>query len=396
MSEGTRERRWALALCFLTGLFEGLDLQALGVAAPAVVAELKLLPAQLGYVGSASSLGLFLGAMTGGMLADRIGRRAVLLGAVLMFGVFSILTPLASDSSSLTALRALTGLGLGAGLPMIIAIAAEASSPERRSGTVTMMYSSTPVGGVIASGLAYFLAEDWRMIFYIGGLAPLMLVPLLYWRLRDATGVAATAVPVRGGRSVAVALFGEGRAGATLLLWVGFLGSLLVLYLLLNWLPVLLVSKGFSRSDASAVQVAFNVGGALGALGLGWAIDRINRRIVLALAFAAAGAAIAALAVVQDGHPVVLGAGLIAGVFANGSTFLIYGLAPGYYSTPIRGTGVGWAVAVGRFGSILGPLLAGILLGAGRSSDQVLLSILPIVLITALAAQFLLFRRAEA
>lgn len=383
-------------MCFLTGLFEGLDLQALGVAAPAVAAELELIPAQLGYVGSASSLGLFLGAMTGGMLADRIGRRAVLLGAVLVFGSFSILTPLASGSSSLIVLRALTGLGLGAGLPTIIAIAAEASSPERRSGTVTMMYSSTPVGGVIASGLAYFLAEDWRIIFYVGGLAPLMLVPLLYWRLRDATAVAAAADSGRGGRGVTVALFGEGRARATLLLWMGFLGSLLVLYLLLNWLPVLLVSKGFSRSDASTVQVAFNVGGALGALALGWAIDRIGRRVVLAGAFAAAAAAIAGLAALEDSYPAVLGAGFVAGVFVNGSTFLIYGLAPAYYGTTIRGTGVGWAVAVGRIGSILGPLLAGILLGTGRSSDQVLLSILPIVLITALAAQLLLFRRTEA
>jgi AAHS family 3-hydroxyphenylpropionic acid transporter len=162
-----------------------------------------------------------------------------------------------------------------------------------------------------------------------------------------------------------------------------------VLYLLLNWLPLLLIGKGFSRDDASLVQVLFQVGGSSGALVLGWAIDRADRRIVLGLSYLALAGALLMLASPQNHFPTALVSGFSVGLFACGTTFLLYGFIPAYYSAPIRGTGVGWALAVGRFGSILGPLLAGILLGAGKTAVQVLVSILPIVLAGALAAHAL-------
>lgn len=392
-SEASR-RRWALALCFITGILEGFDLQAMGVAAPGVAEVFRLSAEQIGYVSSASSVGLLVGALIGGIVSDRLGRRAVLMSAVFVFGVFSVLTPFAPDLNTLIVVRLLTGLGLGAGLPMMVAIATEAASPARRGGTVTMMYSATPIGGLLASSAAYAAGADWELIFYLGGIAPLLLTLLLYLRLRDAPASVRASATQENSESTVVALFGGGRAPPTLLLWTGLLCSLLVLYLLLNWLPLLLMGKGFSRGDASLVQALFQVGGSSGALILGWAIDRADRRIVLGFAYLALAGALAMLASPQNHFPTALLAGFAVGMFANGATFLMYGLVPAYYGAPIRGTGVGWAMAIGRFGSILGPILAGSLLGAGQSAAQVLLSILPIVLIAALAAQALqLYRK---
>jgi len=383
-----------LGLCFLATVLEGLDLQSMGVAATGLVAEYDLRSGEMGVIASASSVGLLFGALIGGMISDRIGRKQVLIVSVALFGACSLLTPFAWDANTLIAIRFITGLGMGGALPMIIAIAAEAVKPSHRAGTVTMMYCATPLGGFLATAIA-LSTHDWRMIFYAGGLAPLVLVPVLIRYLQEsevfkqAKAQSSTRVQedVPG---LGHTLFGEGRLIPTIMIWTGFLCSVAVLYLLLNWLPLLLVGKGFTSDEASTVQLVFNIGGSTGALFLGWLVTRVNQRAVFGgVCFAIAGALIG-LALLEHSMTGAIFAGLVVGIFANGFVFLLYGQAGAYYPTAIRGTGVGWAVALGRMGAIIGPLLAGILLSADQNSNDVLMSILPLVVVAAIAVQVLL------
>lgn len=383
-----------LGLCFAATILEGLDLQSMGVAATGLVSEYDLKSGEMGLIASASSVGLLFGALIGGMISDRIGRKQVLIVSVTLFGICSLLTPLAWDVNSLIGIRFITGLGMGGALPMIIAIAAEAVKPSHRAGAVTMMYCATPLGGFLATAIA-LSTHDWRMIFYAGGLAPLVLVPVLMRYLAESEAFKqAKALTSTAGQadahSLGHTLFAEGRLIPTAMIWIGFLCSVAVLYLLLNWLPLLLVGKGFTSAEASTVQLVFNIGGATGALLLGWLVTRMNSRAVFGGVCVAIAGALIVLAILDHNMTGAIFAGLVVGMFANGFVFLLYGQAGAYYPTAIRGTGVGWAVALGRMGAIIGPLLAGILLSADQNSSDVLMSILPLVAVAAIAVQVLL------
>ncbi|MBR9911724.1 MAG: 3-(3-hydroxy-phenyl)propionate transporter MhpT [Gammaproteobacteria bacterium] len=394
-STDTMTTNWlTLGLCFAATVLEGLDLQSMGVAATGLVKEYNLSSGEMGVIASASSVGLLIGALIGGMISDRIGRKQVLIASVALFGFCSLATPFTWDAASLIGIRFITGLGMGGALPMIIAIAAEAVKPSHRAGTVTMMYCATPLGGFLATAIA-LSTHDWRMIFYAGGLAPLVLVPVLIRYLsesevfKQAKALARTADRADT-HGLGHTLFAEGRLVPTAMIWIGFLCSVAVLYLLLNWMPLLLVGKGFTSAEASTVQLVFNVGGSTGALFLGWLITRMNQRAVFAAVCVAIAGALIGLAMLDHNMTGAVVAGLVVGIFANGFVFLLYGQAGAYYPTAIRGTGVGWAVALGRMGAIIGPLLAGILLSSDQTSSDVLMSILPLVVVAAIAVQVLL------
>jgi AAHS family 3-hydroxyphenylpropionic acid transporter len=195
---------------------------------------------------------------------------------------------------------------------------------------------------------------------------------------------AATARPARP--SVSVALFHEGRMPATVMLWVGFFFCVLAIHLIINWLPSLLVSQGYSLRQATFAALAFPLGGAIGTLSLGLLVARWSRKKVVAGAFAGIVISVAALAAAPHDVTIMLVTALIAGFFVIGSQFLLYGLSPTFYPAQVRGTGVGVAVAVGRLGSIAGPVLAGALIGAGQPAAHVLMSIVPGVFLAFLAA----------
>lgn len=385
-----------IGLCFLVSLIEGFDLQSAGVAAPRLAPAFKLTPGQLGLFFSASTMGLLVGAAFGGRISDRIGRKTTLLVSVALFGLMSILTGLSPSFEVLVAARLLTGVGLGGALPNLIALVAENTSAERRGSAVAALYAGLPSGGAIAS-LVTLVDKDptsWAMIFIIGGVAPILVIPVLWVWLPDSrTLVERGQVAVK---SVGVALFGEGRAVSTALLWAGFLLGLLVFYLLLNWLPSLVISRGLTRGDASWVQLAFNVGGALGSLATGVLMDRWGRTAAIVLVFSASIASLVLLASVPPELLVMLVAGFCVGAAVSGSQTALYALAPSCYPTAVRGTGVGAAVSAGRLGSVLGPLLAGALIGSGQSAFQVVVTLIPILALSGCAAAFLARRLGSA
>ncbi|KVL58058.1 MFS transporter [Burkholderia cepacia] len=385
-----------LALCFAIALLEGLDLQSVGVAAPRMAREFGLSVSQMGIAFSAGTFGLLPGAMLGGRLADRIGRKRVLIASVVLFGLLSIATAQVSTFAMLVVVRVLTGIGLGGAMPNLIALSSEAVEPSSRSSAVATMYCGIPFGGVIASLIGVLLAGDteWRHIFYVGGAGPLLLVPLLVWCLPESRAYLDVAGTQAARTSVARTLFGDGRTTSTVALWVSYFCTLIVLYFLLNWLPSLMAARGLDREHVGLVQIAFNVGAGLGALGIGAALDRMRASRVVGGMYVGIVLSLAALAA-APGFASLAAAAFAAGMFVVGGQSVLYALAAIYYPTAMRGTGVGTAVAVGRLGSVVGPLAAATLLAAGRSAPVVIGASIPVTLVAAVAA-LVLIRRPQA
>jgi AAHS family 3-hydroxyphenylpropionic acid transporter len=392
-----------VALCYLVALCEGFDLQAAGVAAPALGPAFHMNPGQLGWFFSASTFGLLIGAALGGRLSDRFGRKPILLFSVAVFGIMSVLTSLALGPQTLLAARFLTGAGIGGALPNLVALTAENTAPQRKNTAVGMLYAGLPSGGALASLTAMLGgAHDWRTVFAVGGVVPLIAVPLLFFVLPDSqamarlrqAGPAAQAAKAAG---FATAIFADNRALRSLLLWVGFFLSLLTMYLLLNWLPTLLVERGLSRADASLVQIAFNIFGALASVAAGALMDRLPMPAMMVLAFGSAAVALLLLAGAPPALAASVAVGALVGATMSANQAALYAVAPSVYPTAVRGAGVGLAVAIGRLGSAAGPLLAGVLLGSGQSPQQVLFVLVPIILVAGAAAVVLslVMKRAE-
>jgi AAHS family 3-hydroxyphenylpropionic acid transporter len=393
MSELPPQARMTLALCAAAALFEGFDNQSMGVAAPRVIAEFALSTPQATLIFSSATIGLFLGAGIGGRVADFVGRKRTLIATLLLFGLCSLLTARAVGPKTLLSMRFLTGLGLGGAMPNFISLASESTPADRRISVVTLIMAAMPFGGAVAAAVSVAGQVGWRMIFYIGGTVPIV-TAILMMRLLPDPRTLDGAIPSSAGKieSLASTLFSRERAATTGLLWTGFFFTQLVLYLMLNWLPSLIIGLGFTRSEAAWTSVCFNLGGAAGAGFLGKLHAGNHRRQWVIATYAGMAAALTAVASITKVFAVALLACALAGVFIVGAQLILFALAPLYYKQAIRGTGVGAAVAVGRLGSVVGPMFAGVLLAAGGSSAAVLLAIVPFVLLGGCGAFALTWR----
>ena len=387
-AESAAAAQRTILFCLLAAVCEGFDLQAAGVAAAGIAGEFKPTPDQLGSFFSASTLGLFFGALIGGRLSDRIGRKAVLVTSIALFGLFSVVTAFAWDISSLAWARLLTGLGLGGALPNLIALTAESAVANRQNASVALVYSGNPFGGAIASLVSLLvIGAHWRWIFLTGGIAPLLLAPVMaVWLQESAAFRQSAREPTKGS---AFLILREGRAPWTLLLWISFFLGLLTLYLLLNWLPTLMHDAGMTRAQAAGTQIGFNVGGALAGLTMGRLLEGPLRKPSVVATFVALPALILLLAKAPVELMLVASIVFLLGCAVIAAQAFLYAQAPSGYPTLIRGVGVGAAVAIGRMGSIVGPKLGGALKSAGHSSAQLLLDILPIVILGSICALWL-------
>lgn len=383
-----------VALCFLVAVVEGFDIQAMGVAAPRLAPQFGFGPQEMGWIFAISNVGLVVGAGLGGWLADKVGRKPVFIGAVLSFGIFTLLTTMVGTFGSWFLVRFCTGLGFGAALPNMMALAAEVSVPEKRASTAAVMFCGMPIGGGTSALLTQMLPPDfdWRTLFEIGGVLPLLLAPTIYFLMPETLSKSAGA-SVRTSR--VAALFTDGRTPVTLLLWLAFFPTLLILYLILNWLPMLVVANGLDRVVAPQASLAFNFGGAAGALLFGKLVDRLDTRWPMMLAYFGLIGSLVALSAARGLEMTMLLSGA-AGFFLLGANYALYGVAATYYPKDVRGTGSGASVAVGRIGSIIGPLLAGILLGSGISSGGVVRYMVPVAALAGAAVLGLSYFRRPA
>src|SRR6202162_5687226 len=404
-----------LLSCAAVLFLDGFDTQAIAFVAPALAEEWGLSKGALGPVFSAGLFGLMIGALLFGPLADRVGRKKIIIFSTLAFGIGTLVTAFVQDVNTLLAIRFLTGLGLGGAMPNAIAMTSEFNPRRRRATMVMIMFCGFSVGAALGGLLAAALIPQfgWRSVFVVGGVAPLLLAPVLALRLPESVRflafngradarvaqllglISPKAAFAPATRFVADEpelagirvkhLFRGGRTLATLLLWIVFFMSLLDIYFLSNWLPTVLNDLGASVSGAAAIGSMLQVGGVVGTFALGSIIDRFSFR-ALALVYFVAVFAVGAIG--QFGHSALL---VTLAIFAAG--FCIVGgqiaanaLAAGFYPTSVRATGVGWALGIGRVGSIIGPLVGGVLLGGKWSTAAVFLTAAVAALCAALAA----------
>lgn len=385
-----------LLLCFFIVAVDGFDTAAIGFIAPAIRAEWSLSPAQLAPVFGAGLAGLMAGAFLFGPLADRFGRKSILLVCVAFFGAASLVSAYSTSVDMLIVLRFLTGLGLGGAMPNSVTLSSEYAPEKHRSVLVTTMFCGFTLGSALGGVAAAQIVADygWRAVLVIGGVLPLALVPLLWLALPESARylvmkglkpeqVRHTLQRIAPGEDLSQArfcvpekahtgfpvkhLFDPALRRGTLLLWLTFFMSLLVIYLLSSWLPTLIKSTGRTLKDASLVTAMFQIGGTVGAIGLGQLMDRFNPQRVLGLAYLLAAFFVALIGSSTASTPLLVLAVFGAGVCIFGAQVGANALSAGFYPTASRATGVSWASGIGRIGSVLGSMAGGWMLALGWS-----------------------------
>lgn len=357
-----------VALCLLVAIVEGIDIQSVGVAAAGIAQTYQLGATSLGLVMSTSIFGLMIGAAVGGWASDHVGRKPVLIASMAFLGTFTLATIVAPDVWYLVAARFLAGIGLGGAFPALITLVSETVEERYRGIGMGAMYCGLPLGGAIAAiTMANVPADDWALVFHLGGWTPLLLVSVLAIAL-PRHRLPRAALPTGHGNSTDHSIFGP-RTASTLMLWVSFFLTLLVVYTLLNWLPSLLQARGVGRAEALWLSMTMNIGAALGGLTTGLAVDRWQLPRVVGVAYVGMVIALAALA--TSAGPLLYVATFAVGFFVIGGQLVLYTIAPSLYPTASRGKGVGAAVSIGRAGSMTGPALTGALLGIGISASMI-------------------------
>jgi len=409
------------ALTMASLIMDGFDVQAMGYVAPAIVAGWGIDASALRYVFPAANVGVLIGSLVFSAVADRVGRRPVLVGATLFFSAMTLATALAQDVTQLLWLRLVAGIGMGCIIPNSTALIGEFSPKRLR---VTLMMCIT-VGFTAGAALGGYVAAwlipqfGWQSVFVFGGAVPLVVAvfmigglpeslqflavrqqgraTLVRWlkeldpgiRIGDATRFVAQEQSREG--APFVHLFREGRGIATILLWVVNFMNLLVLYSVSNWLPTVVAEMGYETQTAVLIGAVLQTGGTIGTFGLAWLIARRGFLPMLTVTYA-----VATLAIAFIGHPALSLAMLTAIVFVAGWCIVggqpgINALAATYYPTDLRSTGIGWGLGVGRIGGIVGPYIGGVLIGQAWSAQQLFWAAAVPACVTALTFVALMF-----
>jgi AAHS family 4-hydroxybenzoate transporter-like MFS transporter len=393
-----------VVICALIAMLDGFDTQAMAFAAPAIAAKLDLNVSSFGPVFGAVLLGLMLGALVMAPVADRYGRKPIIIGSLAFFGIFSLSTVLATSIPELILLRFLTGLGLGGAMPNVISLTSEYSPARLRATMISTMFCGFPLGAVLGGILAARMIPvfGWQSVFILGGIIPLLMVPILVFILPESvrymTARGDTRSKISGilskisgdseidPNSVFIVtekkskgfpvshLLSEGRATRTILLWITFFMNLLMLYFLASWLPSVLRQAGIPIERAIISTVLLNLGGIFGALVLARISDRAGPYRILTASYLGAAAFTYALGISGLAFPTLMAIIFLTGFCVIGAQINMNALAAEAYPTTIRSTGVGWALGIGRIGSIIGPVVGGLLLSANIGTPSLFMA----------------------
>ncbi|HEX8594527.1 MAG TPA: aromatic acid/H+ symport family MFS transporter [Pseudomonas sp.] len=385
-----------LLLCFLIVTFDGLDAAIMGFIAPAVIQDWNISRTAFGPIMAAAMVGLAVGALVSGPYSDRLGRRRVLLCSVAAFGVFSVACAFARSPMELAALRFLTGLGLGAAMPNSTTLLSEYIPQRLRGLLITLMFMGFGLGSASGGFISAWMVPQfgWHAVLLLGGVLPLLLLPVLYVLLPESVdlminrgfarsrimavlrrmggqfadnvvfAVSATAGKASGGSKVRH-LFTPQYRWRTISLWCTYFMGLVVIYLLTGWMPTLIKDAGVSLERAAIVTAMFQFGGLIGIVLVGFFMDRLNPKVVIALAYVGGAVCIFALGFVEVGAGALGVLVFASGFCINGAQTGLNAFAPGQYPTDFRATGVSGMLGIGRFGGILASMSGGALLSLG-------------------------------
>ena len=396
-----------VALCGMCLVMDGFDVQSMGYVAPALIQEWGLSKEVLSPVFGAGLFGMLVGSLAFSTLADKIGRRPVLIGATLFFSVCMLLTAFANSIPQLVGFRFAAGLGLGCIMPNAMALAGEYSPRRSRVSIMMLVSCGFTLGGVVGGLISAVLipAFGWRSVFFVGGAIPLLLGVIMWWRLPESIQFLAFKKgsqkqmrknlllvapglqlpddaqlvldePAKTSGGAVASLFRDGRARVTTLLWVVNFANLLAMYFLSNWLPTVMREAGYSTQNAVLAGTTLWIGGVAGTLALGRIIDRVGFTPVLTATFL-----LAIVSTALIGNPLVaasLGA-IFLMIFISGFTIIggqpaLNALAATYYPTELRSTGIGWSLGIGRIGSVIGPVLGGYLMHLQWTQSQLFIA----------------------
>lgn len=393
-------------LCAIVAMLDGFDTQSIAYVAPEIGARWGVDMASFGSIFGGGLLGLAVGAFIFSSMGDRFGRKLVILACVFIFGAFSLFTATADTLNELLAYRFLTGIGLGGAMPNIIALTNEYAPARLKTTLVTIMFCGFPLGSTIGGFVAVPLIQSygWEWVFVLGGVMPILLLPILALFLPESvrflavragdeakiarilgkispditaevfiSRVRAETRVVTGPRRIPVLeLFADGHARTTSFVWAAFFMNLLVMYFLVNWLPSLLRESGLSLGVAIMSTALLNLGGVAGGIALGRLMDKRNPFRILVIAFAVGAFSIAVIAASGSNLGILLAAATLAGFGISGGQIGLNAVTATLYPTRMRSSGIGFALGVGRIGSILGPVIGGILIGMGWTTESLL------------------------
>lgn len=389
-----------VALCALVGLLDGADTQSIGVAAPFIADLLALKVSSFGPVFASSQLGAAIGALTFGSFADRLGRKTMLILAVVVFAMFTLATVSVTSLPALIVVRFFAGLGLGGATPCFLTLTSDYSPHKQRGTIATIIWSAYPLGAALGSFMnAYILSHfGWQAIFYIGGVLPLVVAAILLLFLPEsvqylaARGLSPERIgailrlmghDVAGQRVRFIAegkratgasirhLFNERRGVATVLLWIIFLLAFATTNVMVMWTPTLLHRNGLEPATTAIALAFFNIGAFVGMASAGRLIDRFGAPRVLLPAFVGAALSIAALGSAGTLTFASVFGTLLGVTIGTGGAGAI-AVASLIYPSAIRSTGIGWGMGNARFGQFVSPLIIGALLSAGFETGQIL------------------------
>ncbi len=391
----------AISICLLLIVFDGFDTQCIAFVAPSLSQDWGMTRPALGPVFSAGLFGTMLGSLFLSPLGDRYGRKPLVFVATACIGLFALLTTSASNVAQLILLRVLTGVGLGAVLPNAIALTIEYSPLRHRTLLTTAVVLGISLGGIVGGGVSARLIPEfgWRAVFLVGGLLPLLSLPVIWAFLPesirflaaqgrapakvngllrqldpggDYSNVVIISAPGESTRRAPVRqLFTDGRGKATVLLWSIFVANLFLMNFMVNWLPSVLHEAGLPITQAILANTFFNLGGICGGLLVAQSVDRWGAAGVLTPAYLATAVAIASVGVFSHSRAALWIAIFLSGVGVIGAFSGVNVLSGTLYPTRTRATGVGWAFGVGRIGSVLGPATGGLIFALRWSPQQI-------------------------
>ncbi|MGW5434353.1 MFS transporter [Streptomyces sp. NPDC004059] len=365
---GTDRRNvWTVVLCWITVMLEGYDLVVLGAIIPTLLKthHLGMTAGDATTVATLSLVGVAIGAVLVGPLADRLGRRLLLIGSVVLFSVFTLLVPLAGSVTMFAVLRLIAGLGLGACMPVSLTMMSEHMPAERRARASTLTMTGYHTGAVITSLLALQVTTNWQVLFYVLGGAGLVVAVVQWFRLPESEAFVRAKEAPASSRVPFTELLKPAYLRAGIGIWVASFMGLLLVYGLNTWLPKLMNDAGYPVPTAVTQLLVLNVGGVAGLVLGGFVADRRGIKLTTLAWFAVSVAMLACLSITMHSDLLLNTVVFFTGVFVFSAQVLVYAYVTHFYPAPVRGTALGSASGIGRIGSIVGPSITGALVAAG-------------------------------
>lgn len=361
----TRTALLIVGLCFAINMVDGMDVVIMSYIAPALARDWGVAPDAMGVVFSAGLAGMAIGGIFIAPLADRLGRRRIILTALALMSAGMVASGYVSGLWELVAARVLVGSGIGTVLAAMAALAAEAAPEGRRDMAVGIVQAGYPLAAVFTGLIAAHMLPiwGWQKLLLIAGAATVAMLPLTWFVLPDRQ----VRDTDQAARASVGTLIGPALRARTLLLWVAVFAGLMVLYFIVSWIPKLSIEAGLSETNGIYAGALYNFGAFVGTMSMSVLSTRVPLGRIIPTFLITSGAAMMIFGSISMSVPMTLFVAFVIGVTLQGGYNGMWPLAAAIYPENCRATGIGWAVAVGRGGAVIGPLFGGFLMASGTS-----------------------------